>query len=197
MLMLSGVGPATELMLHGIEVVVDQPQVGLGMSDNPMNAIFIPSPTGVETSLIQAVGITGHDSFIEAASGSTYTGAFMQNLPSAADMMSSQTGQTPKGDDMQRAIEFMHSVINGTFSGGVILEKIAGPRSSGYLHLTTLNPNDNPSVRFNYFQDPEDLEKCVKGIKTIISVIESGPFQRFRIPGMPIQALISMAVNLP
>ncbi|XP_074291209.1 protein HOTHEAD-like [Silene latifolia] len=204
LLMLSGVGPALELMLHGIEVVVDQPQVGQGMSDNPMNALFVPSPTGVETSLIQAVGITDYDSFIEAASGSTSTGAFMQNLPSAAHMADSQGDQPPKGDKvltsqdgMQRATEFMHSLINGTFSGGVILEKIARPLSSGYLRLTNLNPNDNPSVRFNYFQDPEDVQKCVMGMETIISVIESEPFQKFRIPGMTIQALMSMAVHLP
>ncbi|KAL9237269.1 hypothetical protein vseg_011842 [Gypsophila vaccaria] len=204
LLMLSGVGPAAELMLHGIEVVVDHPQVGQGMADNPMNALFIPSPTGVETSLIQAVGITEYDSFIEAASGSTSTGAFVQNLPSAGRIASPQPDQPPTGDrvvtaqdDMQRAIEFMHSLINGTFSGGVILEKIAGPLSSGYLRLINLNPNDNPMVRFNYFQDPEDLEKCVMGMRTIISVIESEPFRKFRIPGMSIQSLISMAVNLP
>lgn len=88
--MLSGIGPATELRFHGIEVVVDQPQVGQGMADNPMNILFIPSPIAVETSLIQAVGITEFDSFIEATSGSTNIRAFMQNLPSAAQNLASQ-----------------------------------------------------------------------------------------------------------
>lgn len=44
--------------------------VGQGMSDNPMNAIVIPSPLPVEISLIQVVGITRSESYIEAASGS-------------------------------------------------------------------------------------------------------------------------------
>lgn len=90
MLMLSGIGPATELLFHGIEVVLDQPEVGQGMADNPMNILFVPSPVGVETSLIQAVGITQFDSYIEAASGSSNIRAFMQNLPAAAQMLASQ-----------------------------------------------------------------------------------------------------------
>lgn len=69
LLMLSGVGPREELEKLGIKVVVDQPMVGKGMMDNPMNAIFVPSPAPVETSLIQVVGITRFGSYIEAASG--------------------------------------------------------------------------------------------------------------------------------
>ncbi|XP_021730169.1 protein HOTHEAD-like [Chenopodium quinoa] len=204
LLMLSGVGPATELMLHGIEVVLDQPQVGQGMADNPMNLLFIPSPIGVETSLIQAVGITEFGSFIEAASGSSNVRAFMQNLPSAAQMLTSQASQSSDGPnvittqgDLDTAIEYMHSLLNGTIHGGCILEKIAGPRSSGYLHLATVDPNDNPAVRFNYFQDPDDLQRCVMGMETIIKVIESEPFSKFRVPGMTTQALINIVVNFP
>ncbi|KAL9225276.1 hypothetical protein vseg_001221 [Gypsophila vaccaria] len=204
LLMLSGIGPANELRFHGIEVLVDQPQVGQGMADNPMNALFIPSPADVETSLIQAVGITDFGSYIEAASGSTSVGAFMQNLPWPAQMTDSQGGEAQKGDevltsqdDLQRANEFRNSLAIGKFNGGILLEKVAGLRSTGYLHLTTLNPNDNPTVRFNYFQDPEDLEKCVKGMNTIISVIESEAYQKFRIPGMTVPEIIAMAADLP
>lgn len=201
LLMLSGIGPASQLQFHGIEMVLDQPQVGQGMADNPMNIVFVPSPNDEEISLIQAVGITEFDSFIEASSGSSSVGAFIQNLGEVAQMLSSQVSQPSNlvttQDSVQRAIEFVSSVINGTFNGGAILEKVAGPISSGYLHLTSLNPNDNPAVRFNYFQAPEDLQKCVKGMETIIKVIESEPFSKFRIPGMPVQALLNMMVTLP
>lgn len=73
-LMLSGVGPADQLKAHNITLVLDQPLVGQGMSDNPMNAIFVPSPIPVEVSLIQVVGITHFGSYIEAASGANFAG---------------------------------------------------------------------------------------------------------------------------
>lgn len=73
LLMLSGVGPADHLRSLNITVVVDQPLVGQGMSDNPMNGIFVPSPTEVEVSLVQVVGITEFGNYIEAASGGNST----------------------------------------------------------------------------------------------------------------------------
>lgn len=69
LLMLSGVGPAYHLRAHGIKVVVDHPMVGQGMADNPMNVLLIPSPIPVEVSLVQVVGITKFNSYIEGASG--------------------------------------------------------------------------------------------------------------------------------
>jgi choline dehydrogenase len=72
LLMLSGVGPADHLSSFGITLVHDQPAVGQGMSDNPMNAIYVPSPSPVEVSLIQVVGITQVGSYIEGASGSNW-----------------------------------------------------------------------------------------------------------------------------
>lgn len=73
LLMLSGIGAERELRKHNIDVVLNQPLVGQGMSDNPMNAIFVPSPVPVEVSLIEVVGITNVGSYIEAASGQMFT----------------------------------------------------------------------------------------------------------------------------
>ena len=78
LLMLSGVGPMDHLKAHNITVVLDQPSVGQGMADNPMNAIYIPSPAPVEVSLIQVVGITSYGSYIEAASGENFAGGSTQ-----------------------------------------------------------------------------------------------------------------------
>lgn len=69
LLMLSGIGPADHLKANGIEVILDQPMVGQGMADNPMNALLIPSTEPLEISLIQTVGITPFGSYVEAASG--------------------------------------------------------------------------------------------------------------------------------
>lgn len=74
LLMLSGIGPREHLKAHNIRITLNQPLVGQGMTDNPMNAIFVPSPVPVEVSLIEVVGITSFGSYIEAASGENFAG---------------------------------------------------------------------------------------------------------------------------
>ena len=91
----------------------------------------------------------------------------------------------------------IRSLANPILKGGVLLEKIIGPRSTGHLELINTNPNDNPSVTFNYFKDPEDLRKCVEGMRTIIDVINSKAFSKFRYHNMPVQSLIDLMLHLP
>ena len=81
LLMLSGIGPMGDLQAHNITVVMDQPSVGQGMGDNPMNAIYVPSPTPVEVSLVQVAGISQTGNDIEAISGRNFTGGYTMLSP--------------------------------------------------------------------------------------------------------------------
>ncbi|XP_010919202.1 protein HOTHEAD [Elaeis guineensis] len=205
LLMLSGIGPRSHLESLGIRVLVDQPNVGRGMADNPMNAIFVPSPEPVEVSLIQVVGITKFGSFVEGASGSNFASP-TSGEPTSRNfgMFSPQTGQlstvppkqrTPEA--IARAVHAMNNIEESFFRGGFILEKVAGPLSRGHLELRNRNPDDNPSVTFNYFKDPLDLQRCIKGIETIEKVVQSKAFSRFRYPYISIEALLNMTANFP
>ncbi|KAK7829761.1 protein HOTHEAD [Quercus suber] len=200
LLMLSGVGPADQLKAHNITIVLDQPLVGQGMSDNPMNAVFIPSPAPVEVSLIQVVGITQFGSYIEAASGANFAGG----SPRDYGMFSPKIGQlstvppkerTPEA--LAKAVELEANLDEAAFKGGFILEKVIGPLSTGHLEILTRNPNDNPSVTFNYFKEPLDLQRCVRGISTIEKIIESKAFSKFRYDSLTIPALLNMTASSP
>ncbi|XP_022737205.1 protein HOTHEAD-like [Durio zibethinus] len=202
LLMLSGVGPAAHLKAHNITLVLDQPQVGQGMSDNPMNAVFIPSPLPVEVSLIQVVGITDFGSYIEAASGENFAGG--ASSPRDYVKFSPQIGQLSTVPPKQRtqeaigkAVEYMNNLEEAAFRGGFILEKVMGPISTGHLELRTRNPNDNPSVTFNYFKDPRDLQRCVQGIQTIKKIIESKSFSKFRYDYLSWPILLNMTASAP
>ncbi|KAK6158124.1 hypothetical protein DH2020_005438 [Rehmannia glutinosa] len=201
LLMLSGIGPSDHLKAHNISVVLDQPLVGQGMSDNPMNAIFVPSPSPVEVSLIQVVGITQFGSYIEAASGEPFVA-----MPAEKDfgMFSPKIGQlstlppkqrTPEA--LSQAIESMKALDPAVFRGGFILEKILGPISTGHLALKTKSPHDNPTVTFNYFKDPQDLARCVHGLKVIETVIESKAFSPFRYDYLSLPILLNMTASTP
>ncbi|KAF2313219.1 hypothetical protein GH714_009835 [Hevea brasiliensis] len=162
LLMLSGVGPQAQLKAHNITVVLDQPMVGQLMSDNPMNAVFIPSPIPVEIGQLSTVPPK-------------------QRTPEA----------------IAKAIELMNNLDQAAFRGGFILEKIMGPISTGHLELRTRNPNDNPSVTFNYFKEPQDLQRCVQGISIIEKVIDSKPFSKFRYDYLSVPQLMNMTANSP
>ncbi|KAK3039231.1 hypothetical protein RJ639_027935 [Escallonia herrerae] len=100
-------------------------------------------------------------------------------------------------DEQQTAIAAGEAYLNSTLQAGVILEKIAGPFSTGHMELETKDPNDNPRVTFNYFKNPQDLQRCVDGMNTIIKVINSESFSRFRFPLMSVQDLVDLMVAIP
>lgn len=83
------------------------------------------------------------------------------------------------------------------FRGGFILEKVMGPISTGNLELRTRNPNDNPSVTFNYFKESQDLERCVQGISIIQKIVESNAFTKFRYETLPFPALLNLTASSP
>ncbi|KAG7533874.1 Glucose-methanol-choline oxidoreductase C-terminal [Arabidopsis thaliana x Arabidopsis arenosa] len=206
LLMLSGIGPAAHLTAHGIKpVVLDHPMVGQGMGDNPMNAIFIPSPTPVEISLIQVVGITKFESYIEGASGVIFSYSWTRRffdgvLNYLNEIQTSRTTSTTSPPlSTQSITDFFKSnpLLNATTRAGLILQKIAGPISRGHLELRNTNPDDNPSVRFNYYQEPEDLQICVEGINTIIKVINSKAFSKFKYPDATIHGLLDLMLGVP
>lgn len=116
----------------------------------------------------------------------------------------SQTGQlatvppkerTPEA--IARAVEAMNSLEESHFQGGFILEKIRGPLSTGYLKLKNRNIDDNPSVTFNYFKEPIDLERCVRGIKTIERIIKSPGFSNFTYSDVQMGTLLNISTHFP
>eukprot|EP01018_Ginkgo_biloba_P040608 Gb_39867 [translate_table: standard] len=56
-----------------------------------------------------------------------------------------------------------------------IFEKVAYPLSRGELRLVSLNTQDNPIVRFNYYSHPQDLERGVQGARILAKFYESKP----------------------
>ncbi|KAI3808846.1 hypothetical protein L1987_24808 [Smallanthus sonchifolius] len=193
LLMLSGIGPSKHLMGHGIKVLLDQPMVGQGLSDNPMNIILVPSRQPVEISLIEVVGITRFGSFIESAS----THINLPLLHKVGSKFGLFANQSISLDKIKSFIQRRFNLDLSGLNAGLILEKVMGPLSFGDLELVTKNPNDNPKVTFNYFQHPRDLQSCVEGLETVVKVLESKPLSKFRDPLLSVRDLLALMVALP
>ncbi|XP_010685404.2 protein HOTHEAD [Beta vulgaris subsp. vulgaris] len=180
LLLLSGIGPKEDLKKLNISLVHHNKFVGKGMQDNPMNTIFIPTKKHVEQSLIQTVGITKKGVYIEASSGFGQTN---DSILCHHGLLSAEIGQLSTIPPKQRTQEAIQRYKDSkqdlpfeAFKGGFILEKIALPMSKGDLKLINTNIDDNPNVTFNYFSHPQDLRRCVEGIRIMESLVKSVNF---------------------
>ncbi|KAJ9566732.1 hypothetical protein OSB04_002698 [Centaurea solstitialis] len=167
LLMLSGIGPKDQLDAQQIKLVLNQPLVGQGMADNPLNAIFVPSPIPVGQSVVQVIA--------------TQAGSQIEQVSSVNLVLGSPSDYQGFSYEM----------------GGFIFSKLDGPYSTGELKLRSRNPTDIPSVKFNYFEDSRDLEKCVNGISTILTAIESSAFSKFKYANMTSQDILELNAKLP
>ncbi|WCJ39528.1 Glucose-methanol-choline (GMC) oxidoreductase family protein [Euphorbia peplus] len=183
MMLLSGIGPKRDLEKMKIPVILENDLVGTGVADNPMNTIFVPSKKPVVQSLIQTVGITKMGVYIEASSG---FGQSEDSIHCNHGIMSAEIGQLSTIPPKQRTREAVQAYVrrkkempHEAFKGGFILEKLAAPLSSGQISLITTNVDDNPSITFNYFKHPKDVERCVEGIRTAMKIVQSEYFTNF------------------
>lgn len=183
LLLLSGIGPKHDLEKLNISVVHANNFVGKKMSDNPMNAIYVPFNRPVKQSLIETVGITKKGVYIEASSG---YGQSKDSIHCHHGVASAEIGQLstiPPKKRTHEAIELYKrnkkDLPHEAFHGGFLLEKIAYPKSKGELKLIDTNVDNNPSVVFNYFSHPEDLRSCVNGIRMMEKLVRSEPFLNF------------------
>ncbi|KAF0899067.1 hypothetical protein E2562_012919 [Oryza meyeriana var. granulata] len=201
LLLLSGIGPRKELKRHNISIVLRNEHVGKGMSDNPLNSIFVPTKDAPKQSLIETVGITDGGVFIEASSGFSQS---PDSIHCHHGIMSAEIGQLsttpPKQRNLGAVQKYVHnkySLPREVFNGGFILSKIDGPLSTGNLVLVNSDINSNPTVTFNYFQHPQDLSRCVYGIKTVDRILKTNHFSNFTLNGggYPMEVLLNMSVT--
>ncbi|CAO2823292.1 unnamed protein product [Amaranthus hypochondriacus] len=156
LLLLSGIGSRPYLSSWGIPVAHHSPYVGQFLYDNPRNGISIVPPTPLEHSLIQVVGITESGAYVEAASNV---------IPLSAVSHSAFT-RSPSSP--------LYLTV------ATLMEKITGPVSSGSLQLASTDVRLNPTIRFNYFSDPQDLRLCISGMRKIGEILRSRSMDDFR-----------------
>lgn len=164
LLLLSGIGPREHLESLGIPVVMDLAGVGQGMGDNPKVGIAFISSRQLEYALPRSVVITP-GSCIESASIPTHNPFIYdtRHKPFLYDTDDDSNG------DPDPEIAYPYAYLNVAS----IFEIVAGPLSKGELHLRSRDFNDTPSVQFNYFSHPQDLENCVNGLRTIKRIKET------------------------
>jgi len=165
-LMLSGIGPADELRKHGINVVLDQPDVGRGLSDHTCLALYwAAKDEGM--SMHRALSLPGQVA-MGAAWLASRRGLGASNWFEAGAMIS--TDGTGRADIQMETVAmnpyFGHDAIRvgPGFHCSLSLQR---PTSKGRVWLQSADPTMVPGFRLGIAQTDYDQKLAVTALLTL------------------------------
>jgi choline dehydrogenase len=158
LLLLSGIGPATDLSALQIAVRHDLP-VGIGLQDHPLvmmswytdtQSLFTP-PTAEDAALWQNEGRG------PLSSNGGETGAFFRTLPHL---------QAPDVQFLTAAVMFHEQALSPPTAHAVSFGCcVLKPKSRGKLSLRSADPTAKPCIVHNYFVEREDRQSMIDGLR--------------------------------
>ncbi len=175
LLMLSGIGPADELRKHGIEVVVDSPQVGQNYQNHIQYSLqylcsqpvtsykYVTVAQGVKACLDYL--LTGRGVLTESPFG---IGGFFRTDPSL-DIADVQVVMTTAlvldpGKSKGGGKTGFRSLLPNVHGFALIIQP-GTPYSRGSVRMKSADPLQNPAIFPNCFGDPRDMATMLAGVK--------------------------------
>ena len=183
LLMLSGIGPASQLHRHGIDVVVDAPQVGENLQDHLDICTLQHSTQRVSYDRVSDAKIA-FDYYLRG-----HSGAGSSNIAEAGAFVRSQFASDERADIQFHFVPAMlddhgrHRLAGDGYTAHACFLR---PRSRGRILLASANAGDKARIEANYLSDPEgfDLKMMVECAKLSREVFAQKAFDAYR--GAPI-----------
>ncbi|MFM9853071.1 MAG: choline dehydrogenase [Sphingomonadaceae bacterium] len=179
LLKLSGIGPAQELVAHGITVLADRPGVGANLQDH-LEFYF-------QVACTKPVTLYGKANWLgKAMIGAQWlflrSGIGASNQFESCGFIRSRAGI--KYPDIQ--YHFFPMAIN--YDGSSLatehgFQAHVGPmrsKSRGSVTLKSANPHDKPKILFNYMSHPDDWAEMRACVRLTREIFEQPAFARWR-----------------
>ena len=191
LMLLSGIGPATQLRRHGIATVLDQPQVGENFQDHPNITLFYQGRREMDARYPQLYGFARANAQTDLRPGqpdtcyvfyparSSLREMMMRILPTLV-LPASLRERSPLPEGISRAValafrnQMMRRFVARLYGTVVILGK---PKSRGTVKLGGPRASDPALIDPTYFKDPEDLQTLVEGVKLARRVTDAPALQ--------------------
>ncbi|KAK4702203.1 hypothetical protein P7C70_g4023, partial [Phenoliferia sp. Uapishka_3] len=199
LLLLSGIGPKSELETLGIPSTRDLPGVGENLVDHPESIIMCMNLRARETDELPPITVMQSDSalFVRRDTSDPRPGRYLScSSPPRNSLTHGKTGTdlmwhiytVPFADNTERMgyPRPKHAIC--------MTPNIPRPKSRGKLYLTSTDPQVHPALDFRYFTDPEDYDAktIVDGLKLARKVAATAPFSHWLkhevAPGLAIQS---------
>jgi choline dehydrogenase len=182
LLMLSGIGPADHLRLHGIDVVHDLPGVGAGLQDHPLVPMIFRSGQPLKLR-----GEIRADRIALSALHWMFAGKGVlatQPLASIAYYRSQPLVERP---DLEFVLIPTNLDAKVWFPGIrkpsedllVIYNIVMRPESRGTVKLRSTNPFDPPAIHFNLLEAQRDRDLLRYAIGWTRDLMAASPLSRF------------------
>lgn len=173
LLMLSGIGPADHLAEHGISVVVDNSNVGSHLMDHPFYVLNFA--TGASGTLADA---------LTPESAAQYenhrTGLLSSNIAEAGAFFHTRNDAAPDQQLIGGPTYFHNHGFDTHPTPAFFLgASMVGARSTGAVRLRSGDPEAKPSILFNYFADPIDLDSMVSAIERLRDIAAQPALREF------------------
>ncbi len=174
LLMLSGIGPASHLREHGIEVIADLAGVGQQLQDHPAAPMLWY--TRGTTDLVEFSNV--RNLLRWKARG---TGPLSSNIGEGGGFL--RTSDDLAAPDVQYHVapagfydNGLHEPTRRMFTAAPTLVSV---RSRGSLRLRSSDPAWHPEIDAGYFDDGADLDAMLAGAKKLWAICSQGPLARY------------------
>jgi choline dehydrogenase len=178
LLMLSGIGPRSELERNNIPVAVDLPGVGANLHDH--------CEVGVVSSTTEAAGYLNEDIGLKMLiNGLQYL--MFRTGPVASNGIESCAFLAPDGDTEKPSIQlfcvpsvYVDSDVKSVkpTHGLTLISCILRPKSRGSVRLNPSNPGGPPIIDPQYLSEPQDMEIALKALRISRDILRQSPLTK-------------------
>ncbi|KAG0706730.1 hypothetical protein DFH29DRAFT_1066647 [Suillus ampliporus] len=197
-LMLSGIGPAAQLLRHNIPVVLDSPSVGTNLMDHPTFNLRLREQTG--TTFRHLTPYSVRSALLLMRDVMQYkvwgTGPIASNIGEVASFLRSDdqvvfppaeynhdiedANSGPDAPDLEiimcpGAVHSHNIPLNPylqAFQLGVVLLR---PTSKGSIFLKSASPWDDPLMDPCYLETKHDIDVLVRGVRAALKIANTAP----------------------
>ena len=185
-LLLSGIGEASQLKKHGIECLHELNGVGKNLKDHLFCPISIS--TNTQEGINHYIPIFNQlkaswDYFVHKKgvfSTGPLEGMAFFDIHQQGNSANFQFHFSPIWMGDQYGYDAYDLNSYPRVDGLTILPTLLHPKSSGTVSLSSSNPYDPPVIQPNFLQAKEDLLLLLKGVKLAIKVLEEAPLKKHR-----------------
>jgi choline dehydrogenase len=171
LLMLSGVGPADHLRAHGIEVLVDQPNVGAHLQEHPMALVNFRCTT---------------DDTLDDAADPRYLlpwlvagrGKLSSNLAEAAVHWRSEASlPAPDFQFVFGPVYYWEHGFRKTGAPALTIGPVLiRPSSRGTVRLRSADPTDHPRILNNMLSQGDEVDAMLRALELAREIASTPPF---------------------